>query len=122
MSSERLTSQKQIILNYLSNVKTHPSADKVYLDVKKKLPSISKGTVYRILNNFVARGVILEINGEIKRFDGDISNHDHYVCKKCNQIYDIFNRKYTACKKIKNIGTVLNQQTYFYGICEKCQK
>ena len=49
---ERMTSQKKIIMDYLKSVKTHPSAEKVYLAVKKKLPRISQATVYRILSSF----------------------------------------------------------------------
>ena len=48
---ERITSQKKLILDYLKSVKCHPSAGKVFFEVQKKLPRISRGTVYRILKN-----------------------------------------------------------------------
>ncbi|MBC7073854.1 transcriptional repressor, partial [Candidatus Parcubacteria bacterium] len=48
---ERLTSQKKIILDYLKSVRTHPSAEEIFEKVRKRLPQISLGTVYRILKN-----------------------------------------------------------------------
>src|SRR3989339_577112 len=58
---ERMTSQKEIVLDYVKNTKCHPSAQKVYTETKRLLPRISKATVYRILNNFKDKGEIQEI-------------------------------------------------------------
>ena len=119
---ERLTNQKRIILEYLRSVKTHPTAEKVYLEVKKKLPQISLGTVYRILNNLSEKKSITRIAAEASRFDGDTFSHAHYICRKCGVIFDIY-KKYDVLKdkKIK-VGKVENYQVYFYGICKKCSK
>mgnify|MGYP005846365803 CR=1 FL=1 len=121
---ERLTSQKKIILDYLKNVKTHPSAEKIYLEAKKKLPQISQGTVYRILNQAKEKGEIKELPCKIcSRFDGDISQHAHFICEKCGDIYDIFEKiKIPSEKKVEKIGKINNYQLCFYGICKKCQK
>jgi Fe2+ or Zn2+ uptake regulation protein len=125
MTKERLTSQKQIILDYLKGVKTHPSAEKVYNEVKKKLPRISKGTVYRNLELFSENNEILKIQGEIKRFDGDVSPHHHFICERCDKIFDVFGKigKINFYnEKIKNIGKPKNFQVYIYGNCKKCDK
>ncbi len=58
LKKERMTAQKSFIFGYLKSVKTHPSAEVVYKEVKKKLPNISQGTVYRVLNNFKQKGEI----------------------------------------------------------------
>ena len=126
MAEERLTSQKQIILDYLKSVKTHPSAEKVYLAVKKKLPRISQGTVYRILNNLKEKkgAQIIPVKG-IAHFDGDTSSHAHFICAKCHRIFDIFD-VCTECKIIKSkktkVGKITSYQIYFYGICKYCSK
>jgi len=122
---ERLTSQKKIILNYLQNVCCHPSAEKIYAQVKKKLPQISLGTVYRILDGFKKNGVILELEtSQQKRYDGDLSPHAHFICQKCGQLFDIFNIS-RECHILKNkktkIGKINNYKIYFYGQCKKCQ-
>ena len=56
-----MTSQKSFIFDYLKSVKSHPSAEVVYREVKKKLPNISQGTVYRVLNNFKAKGELFQL-------------------------------------------------------------
>jgi Fe2+ or Zn2+ uptake regulation protein len=132
---ERTTSQKEIILEHLKSVETHPSAETVYLSVKKKLPRISKGTVYRILKGLKEKGEIQEIPGEISRYDGKTSSHAHFFCEKCQKIFDVF-EKYIILKDKKlnpirfalqlsngvKVGKIKNYQIYFYGCCKNCQK
>ena len=121
---ERLTSQKKIILDYLQSVKTHPSAEIVYRAVQKKLPQISKGTVYRNLKSLRQKGEILELAGEAARFDSDISPHSHLFCEECGEIVDIFkkfNIKLPQGSEGEKIGKINHYQIYFYGICKKCE-
>ncbi len=125
---ERITNQKRVILDYLKNTKIHPSAERVYLEVKKKLPQISQGTVYRILNSFKEKGEIQEIPLNVSRYDGDVSSHAHFICQKCEKISDMFdvcrecrflNRRLRKKEKINRIN---KYQVYFYGLCKNCQK
>ena len=123
--TERFTNQKKAVLDYLKSVKTHPTAEVVYFEVRKKLPQISLGTVYRILKNLSEKKQIITIPAEISHFDADISPHAHYICRKCNNVFDIFN----ACKDCRilkekklKVGKIENYQIYFYGICRKCSK
>jgi Fe2+ or Zn2+ uptake regulation protein len=126
MTQERLTSQKQVILDYLMSVKTHPTAEQVFEQVKKKLPRISQGTVYRVLNNFAEKGSVQTIpaNG-VSHFDGDTSPHAHFICQNCSRVYDIFD-VCSDCKILKNkktkVGKINNFKIYFYGECKKCKK
>ena len=117
---ERITSQKKIVLDYLNSVKTHPSTEEVYIEVKKQLPHISLGTVYRILNNAKEKGEIIELPCKVRHFDGETSKHAHFLCEKCGKIYDIFEE--IKVPSTKKVGKVKNYQLCFYGICKKCQK
>jgi len=126
MVQERLTSQKQIVLDYLKNVKTHPTAEKVYAEVRKKLPRVSQGTIYRVLNNFKEKGDVqmIPVQG-VAHFDADISPHAHFICQKCGYVYDVFDIC-SKCgiltnKKVK-VGKINYFKIYFYGICKKCGK
>ena len=117
----RQTPQKQVILDYLCKVKCHPSAEKVYLAVRQKLPNISKGTVYRNLEQMALTGRIKAINGKITCFDGDLSTHAHFLCQNCGRIYDM--QQTFKINQPKNIsqGEITSSQLYFYGICNKCK-
>jgi len=121
---ERATCQKKIILDYLRSVKTHPSAEEVYLAVRKKLSRISLGTVYRNLKRLSRSGEIQEISCNscgIIRYDGNVCPHAHFFCNKCKRIFDVKKKIKKVEKNIK-IGKIKNYQIYFYGICKKCAK
>ena len=55
---EKITSQKQVIIDYLKSTTSHPTTKEVYSGVRKKLPRISKGTVYRILTSLKEKGEV----------------------------------------------------------------
>jgi len=114
---ERVTAQKKFILDYLMSVKCHPTAEKVYEEVKKKLPTISQATVYRVLNNFKKNGKAITIDAKgTTHFDGCTLTHAHLVCEKCGQVSDVMNCC-KGCKILKNKKYIIN----FYGICKKCK-
>ncbi len=123
---ERLTSQKHIISDYLKKVKTHPSAETVYLAAKRKLPRISRGTVYRILNHLKEKGQVqtVPVKG-VMYFDGDTSSHAHFICRECHRVFDVFdicsNCNILKHKKLK-VGKIKSYQIYFYGYCKNCSR
>jgi hypothetical protein len=45
----RITKQRQLILEELKKVVTHPTADEIYRMVRERMPRVSLGTVYRNL-------------------------------------------------------------------------
>lgn len=123
---ERITSQKKIILDYLKGVTSHPSAEEIYKQVKKKLPRISQGTVYRVLNNLKEKGDVNDIPAAgASRFNGDTAPHAHLICLNCHRIFDILD-VCSACSVLKNkrvkVGRIKNYKIYFYGICKHCEK
>ncbi|MBD3313952.1 transcriptional repressor [Candidatus Woesearchaeota archaeon] len=125
MPSIRITTQKIKILEYLWSVNHHPTADEIYSEVKKDLPAISLATVYRNLHSLAEEGDIqkIEVNKEF-RFDGDISPHQHCVCKKCGNISEIFSKD-IARHSMQNAETEdfepHSVKTIFHGICRECK-
>ncbi|MGM0609486.1 MAG: Fur family transcriptional regulator, partial [Thermodesulfobacteriota bacterium] len=87
----RNTKQRSIILQELRKVKSHPTADDVYMMVKEKLPRVSLGTVYRNLEVLSECNEIqvLNIPGMQKRFDGNPKPHLHVHCVYCDRVDDI---------------------------------
>ena len=121
---QRMTSQRRIILDYLKSVKTHPSAEVIYNEVRKQLPQISLGTVYRNLEVLREMGEIKEITDNIRRFDGDMSDHYHFKSEKCGGVIDVKTNLIHTMKdkKIKGVGAINNCEVYFSGLCHKCFK
>ncbi|MBA4358220.1 MAG: transcriptional repressor, partial [Desulfovibrio sp.] len=91
MSKLRMTTQRQVILEELRGLKSHPTAGELCQLVRKKLPRVSLGTVYRNLEILSRSGVIqkIDVAGVEMRFDGDISNHYHLRCVGCGRVFDV---------------------------------
>ena len=124
-SNMRLTSQRQVILEELKKVKSHPTANEMYDMVRKRLPRIGLGTVYRNLDLLAELGIIkkMEVGGEQKRFDGDTSPHYHIRCVKCNRVEDILIERDSVLEKSAAFFSkykILDHHVLFSGICGKC--
>ncbi|OGR05167.1 MAG: transcriptional repressor [Deltaproteobacteria bacterium RIFOXYD12_FULL_50_9] len=122
----RMTKQRQIILEELKKVTSHPTADEVYQMVRRRMPKISLGTVYRNLEILAGLGHIqkLSVGGTQKRFDGDISLHSHIRCRDCGRVADL-NLKLeshieTEAARFTDF-VVLGHHLEFIGICPECQ-
>ena len=87
----RRTRQKEAIVNVLKETTSHPDAKWVYEKVKKHIPGISLGTVYRNLRILKESGEIQEIEaaGKEGRFDGNPEPHYHFRCDLCGRIFDL---------------------------------
>ena len=57
----RLSKQRKVILEELRSVDTHPTADEVYDMVRKVMPRISLGTVYRNLEFLCSKGMAIKV-------------------------------------------------------------
>ncbi|MCM8819958.1 MAG: transcriptional repressor [Candidatus Omnitrophica bacterium] len=122
----RLTKQRSIILEELRKTKSHPTADIIFKMVRKKLPTISFGTVYRNLNFLRDQGEILELvcGKYSSRYDGDAKPHYHFFCLKCQKILDLDmpvleNLDEKVRRKLK--VDVRYHRIDFYGYCQECK-
>ena len=122
----RMTRQRKVILDTLRRLKTHPTADEVFSIVRKQLPRISLGTVYRNLELLTEQGMVrkLETAGTQKRFDGDTSRHDHIKCIRCGKIDDLMIPlpRLDASDMQETEYQVLDYNLELLGICPACQK
>ncbi len=125
MKKERITPQKRIILELLKESKSHPSTDDIFEKAEKKLPGLSRATVYRVIKDLKEKGSVIEIPCNVSRYDADTSSHAHFICDKCNGIFDIFEDVCKNCNVIKStktkVGKINNYQIYFHGKCKKCR-
>ena len=122
----RETKQREAILNVLRGTDSHPTADWIYDEVRKAIPNISKGTVYRNLKILRYIGEISELNlsGTVSRYEGKLENHYHFRCKKCGRIFDLEEpvNEDLDNKVAKRTGfKVSYHQLEFRGLCKDCQ-
>lgn len=123
----RLTTQRQIILEELAKVKTHPSASELYEIVRKRLPRIGLGTIYRNLELMAENGMILklEVGGTQKRFDATTENHYHIRCSGCDKVDDIDTPVMDELVREAAESTtyeILGHHIEFSGLCPACQQ
>jgi Fur family ferric uptake transcriptional regulator len=122
-----MTEQRRAILTALQGVKTHPTADELCSMVRKSLPHISLGTVYRNLEFLSDSGMIrkLDVGGAQMRFDGNPSTHYHVRCLDCGRVDDLPappSREIEKLKKSVNGYEVLDYNLEFIGRCPTCRK
>ncbi|MFA9381009.1 MAG: Fur family transcriptional regulator [Acetanaerobacterium sp.] len=120
------TKQKELIYNTVIRSRSHPSADDIYNVLKPENPGLSLATVYRNLNAFADKGLILRIpmpSGGA-RFDGTLDMHYHMVCEKCGQLFDISLDHLNTLAPDVMAQSGFEVTTYtllIYGICGNCR-
>ncbi len=122
-----MTIQRTTILDELEKLKNHPTADELYRIVRKRLPKISLGTVYRNLEILSASGLIqkIEVPGTMKRFDGNTDIHHHMRCLSCGAVKDIEPGLAISLPEIPGDidgYRVVDCRLDLVGICPECRK
>ena len=115
--------QRAAIIEVLKNSKEHPTAAQVYSEVRKKLPNISLGTVYRNLKALSSEGdaLGLSVGDGFEHFDGDTAPHIHLFCRCCGTIFDLPIKDDTASNLARNHGFSPEGSIYIVnGVCKAC--
>ena len=123
----RMTKQRKAILRVLKNTTSHPTADWIYEKVKKDIPNISLGTVYRNLNVLAEHGKIrvLDYGSNHSRYDGNPDHHYHFRCEKCGGVFDLdIDFEIDLNEKINQKTEFIanSHRLEFSGICADCQQ
>ncbi|MBA4543415.1 MULTISPECIES: peroxide-responsive transcriptional repressor PerR [Thermoactinomyces] len=123
----RMTPQRHAILTYLYSSMGHPTADEIYKALEGNFPNMSVATVYNNLRVFKDAGLVRELTyGDASsRFDANMDDHYHVICRKCGKITDfdhppLFKMEQEAAK-----ATGYQVETHrmeVYGVCPECQK
>lgn len=122
----KYSKQRESIKNFLVTRYDHPSAETVYLNIRREFPNISLGTVYRNLNLLAEIGEIQKLSPGIgpDRFDGNPAPHYHFICRHCGCVMDL------TVSGLDHINILAGQDfdgeieghiTYFYGTCPSCK-
>jgi len=123
----RMTRQRQVILEELKSVRTHPTADEIHRMVRQRLPRVSLGTIYRNLEMLVECRLVqkLELAGSQGRFDGNAEPHYHVRCTECGQVRDLMDVPVAVKEKDFQSVTdfeIRGHRLEFFGLCPDCKK
>ncbi len=118
--------QRLAIVEFLLTHATHPTVEDVYQGLCTKIPTLSRTTVYntlRLLSEHHA-AQMLTIDDHRVCYDGNVTPHVHFFCKKCGKVYDLFDLEAPTIKGVQNIeGHMVDEvQLYYKGICEHCME
>ncbi|MDP1573591.1 MAG: ferric iron uptake transcriptional regulator [Coxiellaceae bacterium] len=124
----KITTPRLKILELLENAKPHHlSAEAIYQQLKEQSNDVGLATVYRVLTQFEAAGLIRRHN-----FEGGFSvfeiehgtHHDHLVCERCGSVKEFFDEaleKRQSEIADKNGFQITEHHHTIYGICSACR-
>lgn len=110
------------IYDYLEDSHTHPTVDEIYQDLSDELPTLSKTTVYNVLNLFIEKHLVSAIfaNKNEKRYEINDPNHSHFTCDVCGKIYDIPRVQTTYTDADMKEFTITQEEVNLRGVCKEC--
>lgn len=117
--------QRIEILRYLMDHHTHPTIDELFTNLKKRIPTVSRTTIYNTLRMFSEKGAALMVTIDEHRvcYDETTTPHAHFFCKKCGTVYDFHKiQPPTTISDEMDGFTVDGVQLYYRGICPKCKE
>ena len=90
-NGQRVTDQRAAVYRFLSSTDKHPTADEVFLAVRRQEPMISLATVYKSLETLVGCGLAVKLGyaDGSARYDGRTDPHHHARCVACSRLFDL---------------------------------
>jgi Fur family peroxide stress response transcriptional regulator len=120
-----LTVQRRAVLAALAARDDHPTADRVFRDVSRRLPGVSRGTTYRTLDTLVALGLVVKVShpGSSARYDAKVDRHHHLICDRCGGMTDLDSDALDRVQLPELAGTgfhVRDFSVHVRGLCQRC--
>jgi Fur family peroxide stress response transcriptional regulator len=109
----KVTPQRTAVLEVIMGLDNHPTAENIVEYLRINSPHVSIGTVYKILDVFVEKGIVKRVktDNEILRYDAILEPHHHLYCSDSMRIEDYFDEElnkilhsYFEKKKIPNFN------------------
>ncbi len=126
MGALKYSRQRESIKEFLAGRRDHPTADVIYMNIRRSYPNISLGTVYRNLSLLESLGEVQRIScGDgAERFDPNTERHYHFVCRQCGCVQDIPMlplEELEAMASESFEGSIESHTAMFYGVCSRCR-
>ena len=121
----KVTPQRLAICEYILSSKDHPTTNMVYVEEKRKYPTLSLATVYQTLHLLTDIGLLqeLELNDGISRYDPNTSPHINIICKNCGMVEDYEGKDMEKLwsKIVDGLGfEPIGQRIDVYRYCDQC--
>ena len=121
-----VTPQRLAVLGTLESRRDHPTAEQIYQEVRGQMPAISFNTVYKTLEVFCQKGLLIKVNPlhEVARYDIDTDHHIHLICRKCHTIVDLPDEaaQIPSLTEGDQGGFQVERHSLtFWGLCPQCQ-
>lgn len=122
----KITPQRLAVYRALILSNEHPSANMVYRQLRRDFPSISLDTVNRTLLTLTEIGAafVVEGSGNVRRYDGNLENHQHFRCVNCGKVIDFHCERFDDIPipdDIEEKFVVLRKTVYIEGLCQNCK-
>ncbi len=125
----KVTLPRVKILQILEGSKDkHFSAEDVYKALIEADEDVGLATVYRVLTQFEAAGLVMRHHFEgghsVFELNSD-EHHDHIVCTKCGKVEEFFDEviEQQQDQIAEKLGfKITDHSLYIYGICPSCRK
>jgi len=124
--ARRNTLQRRLVYEAVAETSVHPTAEWVYERVRRQMPRVSLGTVYRNLQLLVTEGRLRSwTRGRTTRYDADLAPHDHFMCRRCGLLLDLERapRVFSEERRLRAKGHEIEERILeFVGICRECRR
>ncbi len=118
----KCTRQRRAVYQFLKGNETHPTVNQVWEAVRKKIPTITRESVFRILSEFVEFGIAARMDKVFNaRFDSNAADHGHAICIHCGKILDIPLPTLPVPGQIPGFAQ-LHTEYRLWGVCQECAR
>ena len=120
----RMTHQRMEIFREVAQTTEHPDAEKIFMRVRKRMPTISHDTVYRTLASLEEAGLVrrIETLAGRARYDANSDIHHHFICTQCGAISDLYLTTEPALPAgIEELGSAESVHLQIRGVCHMCK-
>jgi Fur family transcriptional regulator, ferric uptake regulator len=124
----KATPARIAVLNLLEKTEQPIDVNTIINFVNDEGIKTDPATVFRIMNMFAAKGIVLPIQfqeGKTRYELAGKEHHHHLVCENCGKIEDVLSQTIPALEKeiqSEHKFLVKRHSLEFFGLCEDCQK
>jgi Fur family transcriptional regulator, peroxide stress response regulator len=121
----RKSKQREQIYEFIRASDSHPTALEVYTALRKEMPALSMGNLYRNIGILVEEGRVRRriFRDGVEHYDAIVVPHYHFICERCGRVADFeMPPQESMVKKARAMSkhTITDHTINFYGTCEKC--